>query len=114
MRAQHFPGAVRRTDAAGQREDIQKQIGQATARAFHQFACLSERLLYSDAERKASFFDHVEVIGSTGDLFADHVDIFLTPRSAYSHDADCESGGKRRKDFLLTATMSRSLPSKGL
>ncbi len=40
---------------------------------------LSGRLLYSDAERKASFFDRVEAIGSAGDLFADHVDVFLTP-----------------------------------
>ncbi len=43
------------------------------------FRVVSERLLYSDAERKASFLHHVEVISSSGQLFADHADIFLAP-----------------------------------
>ena len=59
---------------------------------------LSQRLLYSDAERKASFFDRVEAIGSAGDLFADHVEIFLTPAVPHPPTISipnlAETGGK--------------------
>ena len=43
------------------------------------FRVLSQRLLYSDAERKATFNEHVEAIGSSGTVFADHVEVFLSP-----------------------------------
>ncbi len=45
---------------------------------------LSQRLLYSDAERKASFDNHVEVINSDGEVFADHAEVFLTPAAMRS------------------------------
>ncbi len=43
------------------------------------FRVLSERLVYSDAERKASFLRHVQVFSSSGDLTADQAEIFLAP-----------------------------------
>lgn len=43
------------------------------------FRVVSQRLEYSDAERKASFLNHVEVISSSGQMFADHAEIFLSP-----------------------------------
>jgi lipopolysaccharide export system protein LptA len=43
------------------------------------FRVLSEKLSYSDAERKASFTRHVQVISSSGRLLADQAEIFLTP-----------------------------------
>ncbi len=45
------------------------------------FRVISERLLYSDAERKASFLHHVQVVSSSGMLFSDDAEIFLTPVS---------------------------------
>lgn len=61
---------------------------------------LSGRLLYSDAERKASFFDHVEAIGSAGDLFADRVDVFLTPAMPHLPEASgsIPTGSSREND----------------
>jgi lipopolysaccharide export system protein LptA len=50
--------------------------GSAKPSIFH---VLSEKLTYSDAERKASFLQHVQVISSDGRLLADETDIFLTP-----------------------------------
>ncbi len=47
------------------------------------YRVLSQRLLYSDAERKATLSDHVEAISSNGDVFADRAEVFLTP--AYAH-----------------------------
>ena len=46
---------------------------------------LSQRLLYSDAERKASFSQHVEAISSSGDVFADQAEVFLTTANSTSH-----------------------------
>ncbi|MHB8301731.1 MAG: LptA/OstA family protein [Acidobacteriaceae bacterium] len=42
------------------------------------FRVLSQRLLYSDAERKATFTDHVEVIGTDDEMFATRADIFFS------------------------------------
>lgn len=43
------------------------------------FRILSERLIYSDTERKASFLNHVQLTSSDGQLFANRVEVFLTP-----------------------------------
>jgi lipopolysaccharide export system protein LptA len=48
------------------------------------YRVLSERLLYSDAERKATFSDHVEAISSSGNVFADQAEVFLTPANSHS------------------------------
>ena len=48
------------------------------------FRVMSRRLLYSDAERKATFSDHVEAISSSGDVFAEHAEVFLAPAGAQS------------------------------
>lgn len=48
------------------------------------FRIVSQRLLYSDAERKATFSDRVEAISSNGDVFADRVEVFLTPAKGQS------------------------------
>jgi lipopolysaccharide export system protein LptA len=56
------------------------------------FRVLSQRLLYSDAERKASFIDSVQVSSSSGQLSADHADVFLTP-------AVVKPGGKRTEAY---------------
>jgi len=48
------------------------------------FRVVSQRLLYSDAERTATFFDHVEAIGSSGDVFADRAEVFLTPAKVHA------------------------------
>ena len=48
------------------------------------FRVLSQRLLYSDAERKATFSEHVEAISSSGDVFADQAEVFLTAASPHS------------------------------
>lgn len=58
---------------------------------------LSQRLLYSDAERKASFDNHVEVISSTGQVFADHADVFLTPAAHSPARGVATSGEKEQK-----------------
>jgi lipopolysaccharide export system protein LptA len=47
------------------------------------FRILSQRLLYSDAERKATFSEHVEAISSSGNVFADQAEVFLTPASPH-------------------------------
>ncbi|MGC1784490.1 MAG: hypothetical protein WA708_18340, partial [Acidobacteriaceae bacterium] len=43
------------------------------------FRVLSDKLLYSDAERKATFVGKVQVISANGELFADHAEVFLAP-----------------------------------
>ena len=48
------------------------------------YRLLSARLLYSDAERKATFSDHVEAISSSGNVFADYAEVFLTPANVHS------------------------------
>lgn len=48
------------------------------------FRVMSQRLLYSDAERKATFLEHVEAISSSGNVFADKAEVFLTPESPHS------------------------------
>ncbi len=48
------------------------------------YRVLSQRLLYSDAERKAAFTGHVEAISSRGNIFADQAEVFLTPASPHS------------------------------
>jgi lipopolysaccharide export system protein LptA len=47
------------------------------------FRVVSQRLLYSDAERTATFSDHVEAISSSGDVFADRAEVFLTPSNVH-------------------------------
>ncbi len=58
------------------------------------FRVLSERLVYSGAERKASFLHHVQVFSSSGDLTADQAEIFLAPSG---HRAPAGSSGKPEK-----------------
>ncbi len=48
------------------------------------FRVLSQRLLYSDAERKATFSDHVEAMSPSGNVFADQAEVFLTPSNTHS------------------------------
>jgi lipopolysaccharide export system protein LptA len=48
------------------------------------YRVLSQRLLYSDAERKATFSDHVEAISSSGNVFADRAEVFLTPSNVHA------------------------------
>ena len=43
------------------------------------FRVLSQKLLYSDAERKATFTGHVEVIHAGDQLFSDNAELFLSP-----------------------------------
>ncbi len=67
------------------------------------FRILSERLIYSDAERKASFINHVQVISSSGQLLADHADIFLT--SSVARPADkrvAAKGAEKPGNFTLS------------
>ncbi len=45
------------------------------------FRVLSQQLVYSDAERKASFLHHVQVVSSNGILLAENADVFLSPVS---------------------------------
>jgi lipopolysaccharide export system protein LptA len=45
---------------------------------------LSRRLVYSDAERKATFSGHVQAISPNGDVFADRAEVFLTPSMGHS------------------------------
>jgi len=48
------------------------------------YRVVSQRLFYSDAERKAVFSDHVEAISSSGDVFADRLEVLLTPANAHA------------------------------
>lgn len=72
------------------------------------FRVISERLLYSDAERKATFLHHVEVISSSGQLFADHADIFLTP----AMPAGALRGVPSQKEKPENSTSDRNNPSQ--
>jgi lipopolysaccharide export system protein LptA len=51
---------------------------ESSSRGPSTYRVLSERLLYSDAERKATFSQHVEAVSSSGDVFADQAEVFLT------------------------------------
>jgi len=57
------------------------------------FRVVSQRLVYSDAERKATFSDHVEAISSSGDVFADRADVFLTPGNAHAQATSAVASG---------------------
>jgi lipopolysaccharide export system protein LptA len=58
------------------------------------FRILSGRLLYSDAERKATFVGKVQVISASGELFADHAEMFLVPANHGSvNRVSSHSGG---------------------
>ncbi len=48
------------------------------------FRVVGQRLLYSDTERKATFSDHVEAVSSSGDVYADRAEVFLTPANAHA------------------------------
>ena len=48
------------------------------------YRVLSRRLLYSDAEREATFSDQVEAISSSGNIFADRAEVFLTAANSHS------------------------------
>ncbi|MHB1935943.1 MAG: LptA/OstA family protein [Acidobacteriaceae bacterium] len=63
------------------------------------FRVLGQRLLYSDAERKAAFSGHVQAISSNGDVFADNADVFLAPAGGRSRTKrDAASTKKEKKD----------------
>lgn len=64
-------GAVGNPEAARQNKIIPREL--AT------FRVLSESFKYSNAERKASFLHHVQIFSSSGQIAADHADIFLAP-----------------------------------
>jgi lipopolysaccharide export system protein LptA len=67
-------------------------------RAPSTFRVISQRLLYSDAERTATFSGHVEAISSSGDVFADRAEVFLTPANVHAQSrsefATAESANK--------------------
>ncbi len=67
----NFVGAVAASGKAGKKE--------AGTQAPSTFRVVSERLLYSDAERKASFLNDVQVTSSNGVLKADSAEVFLAP-----------------------------------
>ena len=67
-----------KTVSSGVLTEAKENRGPATYRV------LSQRLLYSDAERKATFSDHVEAISSSGNVFADRAEVFLTPANVRS------------------------------
>lgn len=67
------------------------------------FRVLSERLVYSDAERKASFIHHVQVVCSSGVLYADNAEIFLTPV-----ERNVAASGKGRKTGEKISTTNRN------
>jgi lipopolysaccharide export system protein LptA len=57
--------------------------GDDTGSAPSTYRLLSQQLLYSDAERKATFSDRVEAITSNGDIVADRAEVFLTPANSH-------------------------------
>jgi len=57
------------------------------------FRVRSQRLVYSDAERKASFLNHVHVVGDGAVLRAQRADIFLSPGN---FDAEAKNTRNRR------------------
>lgn len=69
------PARARRDSPAAAETD-EKNGGPAA------FTVVSERLLYSDAERKASFLGRVEVTSSSGQTFADQAAVYLSPPGA--------------------------------
>jgi lipopolysaccharide export system protein LptA len=71
------PGKPKVVKTAGLAEEKENR-GPSTYRV------LSQRLLYSDAERKATFSDHVEAISSSGNVFADRAVVFLTPVNTHA------------------------------
>ena len=111
------PG-LRKPMQLGKAEDGEKRSadGSNDNRGPSTFRVLSQRLLYSDAERKATFSDHVEAISSSGNVFADRAEVFLTPANVHSQAR--RSGCVRRKNGeikpRLTATIPRNPPLKGL
>ena len=59
------------------------------------YRVLSQRLLYSDAERKATFSDHVEAISSGGNVFADRAEVFLTPANVHAQARRADGSAHR-------------------
>lgn len=73
------------------------------------FRVLSQRLMYSDAERKATFSGHVEAISSSGDVFADEAEVFLTAASPHSQvKRVVASVEKEKKAFPQSNTSPQS------
>jgi lipopolysaccharide export system protein LptA len=64
------------------------------------FRILSERLTYSDAERKASFIHHVQVISSSGQVLADNAEIFLTPAVPPSANKRVDNHAEKEKSLF--------------
>jgi lipopolysaccharide export system protein LptA len=62
------------------------------------FRVLSERMLYSDAERKAIFSYHVEAIGSNGEVFADRAEVFLTPAGVHPQEKLVDTSAEKERD----------------
>lgn len=83
-------GCVHTTFLGNSAESLQQgrlkasKSGKSGDREPSTFRVLSGRLLYSDAERKAGFSNHVEAISSSGEVFADRADVFLMPAGAHS------------------------------
>jgi lipopolysaccharide export system protein LptA len=76
--AEALPSEKTKTVKAGEFAGGNARRGPST------FRVVSQGLLYSDAERKATFSDHVEAISSSGDVFADRAEVFLTPATVHS------------------------------
>ncbi len=70
-----------KTSKAGESGNREHGSPETANRGPSTFRVLSGRLLYSDAEHKASFSDRVEAISSSGNVFADQAEVFLTPAS---------------------------------
>ena len=83
--------------------------GAVSDRRSSTFRVLSQRLQYSDAERKASFSGRVEILGSDGDVYADHADVFLTPAGVHpTTGAVIQATEKAQKDFPRRNNVSQS------
>jgi lipopolysaccharide export system protein LptA len=82
-----------------------------TRRAPSTFRVVSQRLLYSDAERKATFSDHVEAISSSGDVFAGMVEVFLTPANVH---AQSRSGIATAEKADKTSARSNNSPQSSV
>lgn len=75
------------------------------------FRVVSQRLLYSDAERTATFTDRVEAISSSGDVFADRAEVFLTPANVH---AQARSGSATEETANKRSPHSNSSPQSSV
>jgi lipopolysaccharide export system protein LptA len=75
------------------------------------FRVVSQRLLYSDAERTATFTDRVEAISSSGDVFADRAEVFLTPANVHAKE---RSGMATGETADKSSSLSKNSPQSSV